>query len=251
MLRSFRQDPSWKHAAPAMPRWCLERDLGQARLLYKRVLSGWVGQPLTPQTREILAEELAPWVRRSPPASLLLAVQDSLTAESAQPLTPRVARKLALQLVCNSDPLLDGVPIPKFISVTRENTWAPLEITSIEDSQQERAKGLRKQINMLVIGGPFAGFEVAKICPCGYLSHLANDLGYSFRRPYEDQNDLVGLWLAGLLEPSSSLDVQFDKYWLNSAMSRRNAALVRERRWTEAEQLEGTQETHEEEEDKQ
>lgn len=242
MLRSFKKDPSWKHAAPAMPRWCLERGLEQARSIYQKILQAKIGQPLTPQTRGVLSVELARWINYQPPAALLLALQDSLAAESSQPLSPRVARKLALQLACNPDALWAGVPIPKFISVTKENTWVPLEIVSIEDSQQERAKGLRKQVNLLVTGGEFAGFEVSKICPCGYLSHLANDLGYSFKRPYEDQDDLVGLWLAGLLEPSSSLDVQFDKYWLNSAMSKRNAALVKARRWTEQEQLEGTQE---------
>lgn len=248
MLRSFKQDPSWKHEAPPMPRWKLEQDLGRARALYTSALVPWLDRELTPQSRQILAQDLVGAVRDGPGAAEL-ALADSLLAESALPLTPRVARRLALQIVCNPAAMVAGIPIPKFMSVTQKNTWVPLEITSIEDSQQERAKGLRKQINMLVIGGEYAGFEVSKTCPCGYLSHLAYDLGYSFRRPYEDQDDLVGLWLAGFIEPSNGFELKFDKYWLNSAMSKRNSALVKARRWTEQEQLEGTQATKEAQED--
>lgn len=237
MLRSFKEDPSWKHDAPAMPRWRLERDLARARGIYSQVFGSWVGKPMTQHARLILADEMLSCCGDHPTEALRLAIQDSLSLESDFPLSAKAARKLSLQLVHNLDGLVRGIPIPRFISVTESQTWVPLEILSV-DQHQEPGRGVKRSLSMLVIGGPLAGFEVAKICPCGYLVVLANDLGYSFRRPYQEESDLVGLWLAGLIEPSSSQDLQFDKYWLNSAMIKHNSALVKRIRPTEKEELE-------------
>lgn len=183
------------------------------------------------ENREYLAQELAKHLkfRRE---SAFLALLETLLPHDKQAMTKDIARLLCFQIVANEKQLKDGVALRIFTGVSKPE-WVPMEILGF--SGIKRGSKDLAQVHLRVLDGVYAGFSAQRIMPFGFLFIFANDLGFSWKRRYEHPRDLEDMQFAAWLEPCSSDDLKFDKYWLTTAMAKHNDALVKKRKPTEKE----------------
>jgi len=230
-LRSQEGTPSWKSELPKLPNWKPDVTLAKAKQLYQRVFFKLPTVTLDAENREYVAQELSKILKLNRRSSFL-ALLETLLPYDKQTMTKELARLLCFQLVVNYDQLKNGMPVRLFTGVSSPE-WIPLEIMGF--SSIKRGSKDLAQVNLRVLDGHYAGFSAKKIMPFGFLFIFANDLGFSRKRPYEHPNDLVDFRFAAWLEPCSSEDLKFDRYWLTTAMAKFNDALVKKRKPTEKE----------------
>jgi hypothetical protein len=166
------------------------------------------------------------------PRVAVLAALETLLPHSEKVLTPELQRLLCLQFAANWESIKKGVPVNKFTGVGQA-MWLPVEILGFENEQ--RGKHIFAKMHVDIIDGLYAGYQAIRVVPYGFLHILGRDLGYMRRRPYEEPKDLKGFRFAAWVNPSAKDDIQFDKYWLTSAMEKSNNALVKQRKPTERE----------------
>lgn len=183
------------------------------------------------ENREYLAKELAAHLKFRRESSFLALLETLLPHDRCQ-MSKEIARLLCFQIIANTQQLKDGVAIRKFTGVSKAE-WVPMEIMGFAGIKRG-AKDLA-QMHLRVLDGVYAGFSAQRVMPFGFLFIFANDLGFSWKRPYEHPKDLVDMQFAAWLEPSSSDDLKFDKYWLTTSMAKHNDALVKKRKPTDKE----------------
>lgn len=230
-LRSHEGTPSWKNELPKLPSWKPDKVLTKAKELYKRVFFRFPTVIMDAENREYLAQELAKCLKFSRESSFLALIETLLPHDRCT-MTKEIARLLCFQIVVNAKQLKDGVAIRKFTGVSKAE-WVPMEILGFSGVKRG-AKDLA-QMHLRILDGVYAGFSAQRIMPFGFLYIFANDMGFSWKRPYEHPSDLVDMQFAAWLEPSSSEDLKFDRYWLTTAMAKHNDALVKKRKPTDKE----------------
>lgn len=230
-LRSHEGTPSWKNELPKLPSWKPSKTLEKAKELYKKIFFKYPTAIMNAENREYLAAELAKHFKFNRNSSFLALIETLVPHDNKQ-MSKETARLLCFQLVVNFKCLKDGVAIRKFTGVSKAE-WVPMEILGFSGVKRG-AKDLA-QMHLRILDGAYAGFSAQRIMPFGFLYIFANDLGFSWKRPYEHPNDLVDLQFAAWLEPSSSDDLKFDRYWLTTAMAKHNDALVKKRKPTDKE----------------
>lgn len=231
-LISQGSTPSWKSELPKIPKWNLDKVEAKAKEAYKGPLRVYKTIPLDREVRKSLVESLLEAMGLKEHKKAGLAALETLLPFDGQRITDGLARTLAYQIAANSQQIREGVPIKKFTGVAVPQ-WVPMEILGFTPAQ--RGTKTLANVHLLVLDGPFAGFEATRVMPIGFLFVFANDLGFSRKRPYEEPKDLIGFRFAAWVEPSSSEDLQFDKYWLTPGIERYNTALVKSRKPTDKE----------------
>lgn len=230
-LRSQEGTPSWKNELPKLPSWKPDKVLAKAKALYREVFFKYPTVTMDAENREYLALELKKHLKFNREASFMALLETLLPHDKCE-MTKDIARLLCFQIVVNEKQLKDGIPVREFTGVSKAE-WIPLEIVGI--SSVKRGSKDLAQLKLRVLDGVYAGFPAKRIMPFGFLFIFANDLGFSWKRPYEHPHDLLDMQFAAWLEPSSSDDLKFDKYWLTTAMAKHNDALVKKRKPTEKE----------------
>lgn len=224
-----------------MPKWNLEKTRAKAAEFYEDVLRPWRNCDFNSDTRDSIVEMFQEYLGLTQPA--VLATVETLVPYGTRVLTDDLQRLLCWQLAANVRRIKKGIPVQCFTGVG-EALWLPVEIKGFEPAQ--RGPHVLAKMHVAVLDGLYAGFRATRILPYGFLHVLANDLGFSRKRRYEDPQDIWGLRFAAWVEPSLREDIQFDKYWLTPDMEKHNGALIKKRKPTERELEEQDEETEQE-----
>ena len=229
-LRSVDGTPEWKRDLPPIPKWKPEATHERVLQIHKAALRLWQNSTLDAETRVIITEMLQHELGLTKAA--IIATMETLLPYSEKMLTPPLARTLCYQFAVNWQSLKKGVPVRKFTGLGTA-CWVPMEIAGFD--KETRGKHLFVKMYLDIVDGSYAGHRATRMLPYGFLHILARDLGFTHRRPYEELKDLVDLRFAAWVEPSTKDDINFDKYWLTSAMEKQNNCLVKARKPTERE----------------
>lgn len=211
---------------PALPRWRLDRDEHEALRLYRKVLLRWMGERLTTEISAVLMDDLsdAMELRKS---EQLAALADTLLQYHGLILDMPTLRRMAMQCTCNRKMLEDGQPLRRFTGVLQPE-WVPFQIVDLQPCQFGAKPGM--QLDLLVIGGAYAGFPAEKKCPTRFLARMAYDIGFSKRLLYDEPSDLLGLKFAGYILPTQEPELHFEYYAITSPMARENRQTIKQRK---------------------
>lgn len=211
---------------PPLPRWAIAKESRTAQALYHNVLSRWEGGRMTEQTVAMLVDDVSEYFKLKQYAQYI-ALVDTFCQDIDAPLTKKLLRRIAMQLVANASNLEDGKGLRRFEGVNKPE-WVPFTIIKMESSPFGNRAGVL--LHLIVLAGPYAGYDAQKKVPMGFLARLAYDIGFNTKWAYEEPQELLDMQFAGFLTPSSDAELQFEDYQVSGAMRKHNLALIRFRR---------------------
>lgn len=212
--------------APPIPTWQITRAMARVRAIIVSCFDPWLGSKIEGSNLNHIASYIADEVGGDDLDKVIMAATESLMSYDGQTLDSNLARKLALRIAWNRSALMEGTPFQRFKGAP-ERTWMPFGIVGFSEGvRYERRVAI---ISLLCIGSVAAGCESTLTVPYRFIYVLGRDLGFSWQRQLEDPNHLLGLWFAGLVEPSLSDDIEISRYKCTPVMKKHNTRLIHKR----------------------
>ena len=218
--------PSSLSELPPLPRWRLEQERQDAIALYGKVMKGWVGAKMSEQSASFLVDEVTDYFGLTGYAQMS-ALVDFFVHSIGVTITEKIAMRVAAQLVGNKKSLIAAEPVSRFEGV-KEPQWVPFFIEGVEPCQFGQKVGMA--LKLLCVAGPYSGYTAVKKCPVRFLARIAYSIGFSKQLLYDEPDDLLGMFLAGYILPSSKEELDFKHYSVTASMKKHNRENIKQRR---------------------
>lgn len=188
-----------------LPRFDMKRIYQRRDRLVARCIQSRIGQVIQSDELASLVTALRTYL---PDGITRDAVYESTRYLAGKPLTLKAGFELCWRLAGNTDKLQDG-PVPPWATQT-EPEWVPLQIIKAVPFRNQRgAPGYNYDFRVLA-GTPcpmriqaFWGRDLARMAAI----RMGFSKWHSGQYPYNGGPELVGLWLAGQIDPLRSVHV--------------------------------------------
>jgi len=216
----------WKADLPPLPRWAIPEIRAQVADLVNTKFKIFSGTQLTTGVVSDMVVEVSSCnlLRPFGNDSTRMALTNMFSQDMLVLMTYDVMVRMAYQIVCNLGKLELGHP-PKAFTGVPVAQWIPLEIVGVESAPSISGKPMAK-VSFQIVAGEFAGYPASKICSARYLPVFAKQLGYTYKKSYDQPGHLLSLLLAAWCNPSAECTLQFEHFWMNTYMKTHNKSVV-------------------------